>query len=216
MIVLACHHRAVDDFVVPCVRSLRHWMPEERVVVVDSASPDRSYMPVVRELGAEVAEIENRHYETGAWWYAYFHFPEEAFFYFLHDSVLVTASLHAYRERPFTAVGYMDTWSGCDQRHIDRVHVLMQRTAYVVPPKFPALFGSMFFCARAVLTPMVGRGLPTVLPVDKFEAECLERVWGIALQAEGHDVLANSLRSPQGSLSETTSLPLIKRYGRRT
>jgi hypothetical protein len=215
VIVLACHNRPADDFVAPCVQSARQWMPEERILVVDSASPDPSYIPKVRALGAEVAEVENRHYETGAWWHAYYGWPAEDFFYFLHDSTLVQGDLTPYRETPLTVVGHMATWNGCDQPHIDRIHALIGQTDYTVPAAFTAVFGSMFFCRREVLDLLAAKRGSQALPNNKLDSECMERVWGIMLGAEGYDLVHHAMRQGEMSLAED-SYPIRKFYGRRT
>ena len=215
MIVLACHNRPEDDFVLPCVRSVKQWMPEEPILVVDSASPDLSYIPKVQALGAEVAEIGNRHYETGAWWHAYYARPACEFFYFLHDSTLIQGDLNQYRDKPLTVVGHMATWNGCDQRHMNRIHELLKPTGIEIPAAFTAVFGSMFFCQRSVLDALAAHGMATVLPDNKFDSECMERVWGIALGAEGHDLVRNAMRQGEMSLAED-SYPIRKFYGRRT
>jgi hypothetical protein len=215
VIVLACHNRPEDDFVVPCVQSAQRWMPDERILVVDSASPDPSYIPKVQALGADVAEIGNRHYETGAWWHAYYARPAEDFFYFLHDSTLVQGDLTPYRSEPLTVVGHMATWNGCDQPHINRITALVKMTDYTVPETFTAVFGSMFFCRRAVLDKLAAKNAPKALPLNKLDSECMERVWGIMLGAEGYDLVNHAMRQGEMSLAEDT-YPIRKFYGRRT
>ncbi len=201
-------------YIADCLASVTLYMPQEPVLIVDSDSPDKSYMRGVAD-NVIVADVGNPHYETGAWWYAYRTQPDE-FFYFLHDSTVLTTDLSIYRELPLVILGSMDTWQGCSAKHIAAVKDMMARTEYArpVPEQFVAAFGSMFFCHRRVLDALAAKGVDLIMPTSKFESECMERVWGIAFKLEfgNHQPICTLGRGEDLALDGP---PVHKLYGKR-
>lgn len=157
MIVIA-HYPDPRNFVDRCVDSCLQHMPLEQIAVVDT-----------RDLGT---------YETGAWWEAYFQYPDETRFYFLHDSCVLNRPMPFYD--PVTVVGSMNGWDGCGPGHIEWIRDKVRPIIGDVSEPFMAVHGSMFFCTRTVLEVMDEAGWSDILPHNKFESQCLERVWGIA------------------------------------
>ncbi len=202
------------SYIVDCLASITLHMPQEPVLVVDSDSPDKSYMRGVAP-NVIVADVGNSNYETGAWWYAYRTQPDE-FFYFLHDSTILTTDLGIYRELPLVILGTLDTWQGCSPQHIARVKEMVALTDYTqpIPDPFVGAFGSMFFCHRRILDRLAAKGVDRIQPMNKFESECMERVWGIVFrfEFENHQPLCSLGRGED--LAPDTS-PVHKLCGRR-
>jgi hypothetical protein len=164
-------------------------MPRTRTVIVDTASPDRTYMPEARALGAEIVTLDENIWDTGVWWYAHKTFKNEPFFYFLHDSTRVRADLTRYADRPLTITGYQEKYDGCVERHKRRIPEIVREVyGRDVPDPFYSCACSLFFCQREVLDKLAAAGLDRIAVRDRTDAEAMERVWGIAFEFAGYDV----------------------------
>ena len=208
MIVYACKYTG-QPWIEEAVASARSWMPEEPVLVVDSDSADISYFQKVESLGATVADAHNLHYETGAWWYAYDH-SDSTYFFFLHDSTLLRQSLATFKALPVTVFGTLENWTGADN-HRGSIASIAVSMSYTVTDPFWGVMGSMFGCQREVLDRLAPH---RYLPTDKYEAECMERVWGMALMNVGVDVKACAWGP--GERLATAESPFYKFLSRRT
>ena len=208
----ACKYSSAHSYILGAVQSARSWMPEEPVFVIDSDSADTSYYEPMRALGATVALAHNRHYETGAWWHAYQH-SDASYFYFLHDSTELRQSLATWKAQPVTVFGTIPHWEGCGGEHVARIASVCSESGYSVPNPFTGVFGSMFGCQRSVMDTLAQRRSVQFMPKSKFESECMERIWGIALTNVGVDVKASAW-GPYESLC-TDGAPLRKFMARR-
>lgn len=184
MIVFACHHVG-GDLIDRAVSAAHEHMPDEPVLVVDSASPDRSYMD---RVDAEIADVGNRNYATGAYLWAYRNRPAD-FYYLFHDGLIIRDDLTDLRSRDVTAVRWFqmpDTTWGTD-RHGENLAVF-GRTAYHGRwhERYAGVFGPMLACTPAVLADIDTRiGLPAA---NKWQECAMERLWGMALHDAGYDI----------------------------
>ena len=80
--------------------SLERWIkycPEEKIVIVDSFSSDKSYFKDVESFpSVSVEDINNEGFEPGAWWHIFNKYPDEKLYYFFQDNILVHRSLEAF------------------------------------------------------------------------------------------------------------------------
>jgi len=69
----------------------REFHPEENIVIVDSASPDKSYMEKVKSMDPRIIieDIDNTGYESGAWWHIFNTYPNEERYFFFQDSMVI-------------------------------------------------------------------------------------------------------------------------------
>lgn len=213
MIVYACKYFPDQPWVQAAVQSARSWMPEEPVLVVDSDSADTSYFAEVQAMGAEVLDSHNTHYETGAWWAAYHH-SDATYFFFLHDSTRLQASLATWKAQPVTVFGYLTNFDGCDTNHTSRIQGVAAKAGFEIPDPFYGVFGSMFGCQRNAMDNLAAACPEPWLPDDKQGSECAERVWGLALADIGIDAQAVAW-GPGENLCRMES-PLFKFLSRRT
>lgn len=218
MIVFPCHNVPGMSRIVRAVKSAREHMPEERILVVDSASPDKSYMEEVRTLGAEIADINNKHYEAGAWWYAFKTYPEEQRYYCIHDSCFFTGSLHAFASAntPVSTMLALRGWHGEGQSFASE---FLPHTKYKVPTdnNFSLLLGTMMFIDRSLVERLLASGATKLLPRSKGESQAMERVIGIVLAQEGYpDVPSLMLWNGQGGTPVLAAPGLSKEWVHRT
>lgn len=187
MIVFPCRYVSGNPVVLRAVESAKRVMPSERILVVDSDSPDKSYFEAVRALGATVDDAKNTHYETGAWWHAYENY-EEDFYFFLHDSCEILLPLDGFRELDLSALTTMYSW---DHARIDHLVWGLHQFGQHVPDWEMALWGfqsplgCMFNIHREFLSKLRDDGFHNILPTDKVGSCAMERLWGIALVKAG-------------------------------
>ena len=77
------------------LKSIKEFMPNEKVVVVDSHSEDKSYYDRVNEFGYDIIE-GNDNYESGAIWMAYDKYPDEDFYFFLQDTTYLLRDMSKF------------------------------------------------------------------------------------------------------------------------
>lgn len=185
MFALVCRYDPARPVVIAAVESIRRHHPDAEIVVVDSDSPDKSYFGPLCRLGARIEDVGNRHYEAGALWHVYERF-ERDYYFFLHDTMLVTGNLDHLRRHELSGFMYWDDWSGCSPEHIEAGHRLIERCDYPYLERgFHMVFGGMLFCRRTVLDRLRARRFHHVLPSNKVESCAMERLFGIALEHEG-------------------------------
>lgn len=190
VIVFACRHTG-DGLIDQAVAAAREHMPSEDVLVVDSDSTDRSYMD---RVDADIADIGNRHYATGAYLWALENRPAD-FYYLLHDSLMIRDDLSDLQEREATAVRWFampeTTW-GSDEDGSDLS--MFGRSAYRGRwlDRYAGLFGPMVACTRSVLEQVAD--LIVKPATTKWEECAMERIWGMAFASLGHDLTIGSLQ----------------------
>lgn len=109
MFVLACYFNRQSPVIFDAVRSIRQYHPDSKIVVVDSGSQDKSYFEELEEFDVIIEDIDNKHYDAGAYWYCYKKYIEIEYFYFLHDSINLKSNLFDLMERDFTSIRYFNS-----------------------------------------------------------------------------------------------------------
>ena len=84
--IIPCHNIEEDGYIIRCIESIRRTNPKADVIVVDSDSPNRSY---INKIDAEVLDIHNRNYAWGAYWQGYRHKRGSDLYVCIHDSTVV-------------------------------------------------------------------------------------------------------------------------------
>ena len=69
----------------------------------------------------------------------------------------------------------------------------LKKTLYFLPKTWLSVFGPIFLCKKHVMLNLVQKNFDKILPTNKIEQMCMERLFGIAFQQEGLDV-SNSIQ----------------------
>lgn len=69
----------------------------------------------------------------------------------------------------------------------------LKKTNYFLSKSWLSVFGPMFICKKAVMQKLYKNNFHKVLPTNKIQQMCMERLFGIALQQDGLDV-SNSIQ----------------------
>jgi hypothetical protein len=110
--ILPCYFDPQRPVIFDCVKSIRQYHPDSHIYVVDSGSADKSYFEVLKASNVNVLDVNNQHFDTGAYWYAYKNLPEYDFYYLLHDSIVLNKSILHLKDFPITSIGYFMSHDG--------------------------------------------------------------------------------------------------------
>jgi hypothetical protein len=199
---IPCKFDPARPVVFDCVRSIREFYPDVKVVVVDSASDDKSYLAKLRdEFGCVTLDVDNRHYAVNGYFLAYQEFPDEDFYACIHDSLMIRGNLDGLLEHPFTAVRHFDQPPNLWGWDADGVCLSewgareLRRIGIGCPGQFTGIMGPMWFCQPHVMRELEQAGFFTILPEDKFELCGFERVAGIVFKSLGYEP-SRSIQGP--------------------
>ncbi len=202
MFVIPCKYNPKFPFVIQLVQSIRKYHPTDKIVIVDSDSPDKSYFNILKQYDVIIEDVQNKNWMIGAYWYAYEKYPNEKFYYFLHDSMLVKNNLDYLKQNDLTILCYFDRTIGNFNSWSERINL---ETKYSYNQFGLGCYGPIFLCKNKVMKRMFEMGANKLLPKSKEETGYCEGCYGFFLEEQGYnlkecalygDVLENE--SPSG------------------
>ena len=85
----------------------------------------------------------------------------------------------------------------------------LKKTPYFMPKLWLSVFGPIFMCKKKVMSALLDNNFDKILPTNKTEQMCMERLFGIAFQQCGLDV-SNAIQGENFSTTfETTKFEKI-------
>jgi hypothetical protein len=190
MFVIPCKYNPNHPFIVELVKDIRKFHPIEKIVVVDSDSDDKSYFDVLKQYDVIIEDISNKNWMIGAYWHAYKKYPNEEYYFFMHDSMRVKDNLDYLKEKDLTLVMYFDrtiayfnTWG----------EKIMNESSYNYSYDGYGCYGPIFFCKNKVMKRMLEMGVDKFLPVNKTETQYCEGCYGFFLEQQGYNLPECSL-----------------------
>jgi len=223
MFVIPCKYSAEARFVFDVVSDIKKYHPGEKIVVVDSASQDKTYLTLLEKEGVIVEDIDNINWCVGAYWHVYKKYPNEAFYFFMHDSMRIKDSLNDIKDKELTIIYYFNRrvcnsfnqWSS----------IIEEQTTFKYNGDGLGCYGPVFFCKNQVMQSLLNAGVDKLLPTNKQEIGFAEGAYGFFFEQLGFDLTKCSLygdvledESPagrSGSYPHKTSWqhPVEKFYG---
>lgn len=177
-----------------CVESIQRHHPDAHIVVIDSASEDRSYMQWCADRGCAVADIANRGYAHGAFGWAVRNYPDEQFYALIFDSLIVNANLDYLQDAPFTAIRHWSHlehdwgWDGSGVHLSIWGNQQLHQIGLSFPSEYHGILGPAFFAQRDVVDRLGAIGYWDIPVTDAFQHCAMERVAGIVLESMDLDV----------------------------
>jgi hypothetical protein len=107
--ILPCYFQRTNPVIINAVKSIRKFHSDSPIIVVDSGSDDKSYFKDIEPYSVIIEDINNKHYDTGAFWYVYTKYPQFDFFYCLHDSIEVYDNLLDLLNNEITSIRYFNS-----------------------------------------------------------------------------------------------------------
>lgn len=185
MFVIPCKYNPEFPFVIKLVESIRKFHPDEKIVVVDSDSEDKSYFFEVEKYDVIVEDVQNLNWMVGAYWHTYKKYPNEDFYYFLHDSMLIKGNTDFLKEKDLTVLMYFDrsignfnTWGELIKLNSEYEYVFSGNGCY----------GPIFLCKNKVMKRMLEMRADKFLPSSKAETGYCEGCYGFFLEEQGYDL----------------------------
>lgn len=191
MFVIPCKYNPKFPHIVDLVKQIRYHHPTDKIVVVDSASDDKSYYKDIEKYNVIIEDIDNKNWMVGAFWYAFKKYPNEEFYFFMHDSMTVKSNLDYLKENDLTLmmtfnrydIGNFNGWS----------EIISQHSLYNYKLKGNGCYGPMFFCKNKIMKKMLEMGADKFLPTNKQEVWFCEGAYGFFLEDQGYDLYKCSL-----------------------
>ena len=210
-------------YILDLIPQIRGFHPHEKIVVVDSDSENRDYMSAIEGPNVEILDVHNKNYQFGAYWTAFKKFPDEPYYFFLHDSMKVKAPLDYLKKQDLHLIATFD-------RMINpSFNALAAKIEGNTPLQYKnegwGCYGGMFFCKNHVMSQLEKWGVDQFMPTNKAETGPLEGAYGFFFEAMGFnlpqcalfgDILEEeSPRGRSGPFPHNTSWqwPIEKMYG---
>jgi len=219
MFVIPCKYTS-ESKIVEIVNQINKFHTNERILITDSCSEDKSYIEKISNLHKNVIFAEsNKHYVDSATWFAYSMFPEEKHYFVLQDSMEIHKNLDIFKNFEFTSF----MWFSVDKELLNRgrgwhnpyqkfwsKYMIESNTSFKFVEEFIGLFGITFITNRETLTKLYDNGLYKILPSDKTQMCAMERIWGMCLSQIGVDITKSSICGKRGMGPTFTSEYITK------
>jgi hypothetical protein len=171
--------------IIDVVDACKVHMPNEKIVVVDSDSEDKSYYELI-----DVFDIieGNSNYEAGAIWKAFEKYPDEDYYLLLQDTTIPTTNLiKELKDNDVIGFWYTNDWEsdmeGCREWAIKNIKITnIEYISY----GFKSILNNIFIVKNKVLKELKDKSFNKVLPNDKISSASMERLWGIVFKQMGY------------------------------
>jgi hypothetical protein len=192
-----------------CIDSIQKFHPNDKIVVVDSCSSDKSHFSDLEMKNVIVCDISNKNYEAGGMWYVYENFHDEKYV-FLQDSMYLTDSIEKYEILDFKPINFCNDWEHTKPVHRIWVREKLKTTKYkYLDDGFKMIQFNSFLISRNVLDILHQNGISNILPTNKSESEAMERLLGIVFTHENLTNV-NPFYTNSDCVSPNTNIELIK------
>jgi hypothetical protein len=185
MFVIPCKFNPQFPFILQLVDDIRKFHHNEKIVIVDSNSEDKSYFDLLIKYNVQIEDISNKNWMVGAYWHAFNKFPNEEFYFFFHDSMRVKRNLDYLKEKDLITLMYFD-------RNISNFNAWKDRINSVCDYEYNEVgygcYGPIFFCKNKVMKKMKEKGIDKLLPISKAETGFCEGCYGFFFEDQGYNL----------------------------
>lgn len=190
MFIIPCKFNQ-NSPIVECVESIKLYYPNEKIVIVDSCSNDKSYYDIVKSNLYDFIE-GNINFEIGAYLTAYEKYPNEERYFCIHDSLIMTSRIseHDLYKLLITIQLFDGFWDDEEQKQF--AESVIGKT--LANSKFVGCLGSMMLCDNIVLSKLSKLLKYKQLPTNKKQSCAYERILGILIGNVLGISLTNSLQ----------------------
>ena len=186
-----CENETHIQIPINCVTSIRKFYPDSEIYIVDSNSPIKSHIPILKEMGCMISDLENTNYESGAMWDTYNKIEKDKYI-LLQDSHILLGNIDEFINKDVSILGeVIYNWDGCSQENIDWIVSNILNSDYRLEnltDGFKLVQYNSFIVSRDILSKFKNKNLDKILPINKIGSCGMERILGIALTLEGHPI----------------------------
>ena len=202
---IPCKYSDDNPFIYNCIDSIRKYH-NDKIVVVDSDSDDKSYLDVIKDRysNVDVLDIKNNNFMTGTIWETYKKYKVN-YYYFLHDSTEILGSLLDYEKYDIVPILKSSDWEWPEwngKRTSKWARNEIKKTPFEFKEDgFDVVIGPMFIIKNEILYKLQKLNFDKILPTNKSEMEMMERLWGLAFDSLGFKFSYNvDLRNRSGAV----------------
>ena len=201
----------IEDVLIAC----KTYMPDEKIVVVDSNSDDKSYYSLLD--GIDIIE-GNINYEAGAIWKVFEKYPNEDYYLLLQDTTIPTANLVTeLKDNDVIGFWYTNDWeSDMEGSREWAIKNIKLTDIEYISYGFKSILFNLFAAKNHVLKELKEKGFDKVLPTDKVSSASMERLWGIVFKQMGYKVkylISHIFDTSKYTLHENSYI--IKNFGKK-
>ncbi len=189
MFVIPCKYNSTSNYIIKLVEQIRQFHPKEIIMVVDSASEDKNYFNELSKYEVIVADIDNKNWMIGAYWHGFKSFPDEEFYFFLHDSVKIKANLDYLKEKDLMMIANFNrevspsfnAWNERIKNETLIDHKFIKNNG-------KGCYGPIFGCKNKVMKQLLELKCDNLLPINKAETGYMEGAMGLFFEALGYNL----------------------------
>jgi len=175
----------IEDVYLAC----KKYMPNEKIVVVDSNSEDKSYYNLLE--GVDIIE-GNENYEVGAIWKAYEKYPNEEHYMFLQDTTIPVTDLTKHypnSDKEISSFFYSNDYESnkIGEQEWCISHIKICDIPYK-PYGFKTFVFNLFICKNQFLKELKEKNFHKILPTNKMGSACMENLLGMVAVQLGYKV----------------------------
>lgn len=198
MFCLSCKY-IPQSLIFECVESIIKFHPNEKILIADSKSEDKTYLNNLYKYENIEIFLENEDRQIGSLWESYKRYPNEHSYILLQDTVVLKKSLDLYikTDNLFTTFLYFNDTVGFSclsspplNLDYEFYKMVLSNTDYIVPELGQNIFGSfgpIFIIKNELMQKFNSRGLIQNLKTrNHIEQQYAERLIGICAEQEGY------------------------------
>jgi hypothetical protein len=176
-----------------CIHSIVEFHPQEKIVVVDSDSGDKSYfLDIEKYDNVIIMDCKNQNRVCGSFYEAYKKFPDEKEYIVIHDSLVFNNSIQKFIDSDvecFSLMYFMEHYLNWQTQHDPYCWEILDNSEYERPKDGSVLacYGPMFIVKNRIAKTMERKKLFENLKVrNKTECATWEKIFGQVFIEEGY------------------------------
>jgi hypothetical protein len=199
----------IEEVITAC---LKH-MPNEKIVVVDSNSEDKTHYTFLKDRNIDIIE-GNLNYEAGALWRAFDKYPNEEYYILLQDTTIPVTNLSEYinDDDQIVSFWYTKNWECND----NQVKEWAEENYPSNCDEFKSIIFNLLMVKNNVLKILKNKLIHNILPNNKISSASMERLWGIIFKDNDIKVrylLGHLFSQTWGTLHDNAYI--IKNFGEK-
>jgi len=191
MFIISCKYTKTSNHIINLVSDIRKYHDDEKILVVDSDSSDKTYFNALEKYNAEILDVANQNWMVGAYWKGFFKYPNENFYYCFHDSMRVKDNLDYLKQKELTMLATFNrtghiSFNAWNKR-------INTETKYKVTNTGYGCYGPIFMISNRLFTNLYNNNAHVLLPANKAETGFMEGAFGALFECEGFNLMECSL-----------------------
>lgn len=192
MFTLSCKYIQQSP-ILECINSIKKYHPNEKIIIVDSKSEDKSYFDFFKDDSQIIIFDEKNEYrQPGSFEIIYTTFPNESYYVMIHDSMILKKSIQKFLDSPsefYSFLYFPETTPSEGDIHMEYYRKIFSKTSYYPPNSNSPIigsFGTTGIIKNSLMKKFYEKGLLSAMkPEDKWADQQYERILGMCASQEG-------------------------------